>query len=457
MIEANNPEINVDELMDKIRQEVAMRQGSLPVDEREWAMTPTRVANINQIEALLNNAEFKAQVRTDLPKKLDKFPFNISKPLQKFALKLYGFLFKEQRAVNFSLIEAVRESLALNKQLIEQIKALQVQVNGMSDRITATDERVNGVSDRITATDAGVNNLSDRIMATDVRLAATNERVNGIGDRISATEERHLRNDTYLKNDLAQQKRLITLFLEEARQRLPEPFSQEQLQTLVNEDQHLLDAFYAAFEDQFRGSREDIFKKLKVYIPLIEEAKVGTTDFPILDVGCGRGEWLELLSESGFIARGLDINRALLDECKNRGFDVIESDVIAYLQSLPDGSLGAVTGFHIIEHLPFTALIKLLNETARVLKPGGLAIFETPNPKNLVVGACNFYSDPTHRNPLFPETVQFMVNSQGLSKVKLLYLNPVENSPFNQEDANTQILDNWFFGPRDYAVVGYKG
>src|SRR6476469_1713468 len=185
MIEANNPEINVDELMDKIRQEVAMRQSSLPVDERGWAMTPTMVANINQIEALLNNAEFKAQVLTDLPKKLDKFPFNISKPLQKFALKLYGFLFKEQRAVNFSLIEAVRESLALNKQLIEQIKALQVQMNGMSDRITATDARVNNLSDRITATDAGVNSLSNRMSD---RITATDAGVNNLSDRITATD-----------------------------------------------------------------------------------------------------------------------------------------------------------------------------------------------------------------------------------------------------------------------------
>jgi O-antigen chain-terminating methyltransferase len=115
-----------------------------------------------------------------------------------------------------------------------------------------------------------------------------------------------------------------------------------------------------------------------------------------------------------------------------------------------------VTGFHIIEHLQFSVLKRLLNEVVRVLQPGGLAIFETPNPKNLVVGACNFYSDPTHGNPLFPETIQFLVESQGLSNVQILYLNPVEGSPFDKEDAAWQQLHTWFYCARDYAVVGHK-
>jgi O-antigen chain-terminating methyltransferase len=280
--------------------------------------------------------------------------------------------------------------------------------------------------------------------------------VKELNERLKAIDERYTKNDSYLKTELTQQKRSLSLFLEEAQQRSPESVNQGQLQAVENEEQHLLDAFYTAFENQFRGEREDIFNRLKVYLPLLEEAKVGTSDFPILDVGCGRGEWLELLRESGYTATGLDHNRVMVDYCRSREFEVVEGDVIAYLRTLPDLSLGAVTGFHIIEHLPFPILIKLFNEVVRVLKPGGLAIFETPNPKNIVVGACNFYADPTHKNPLFPDTIQFILESQGLSKVKILYLNPVEGSPFNQEDASWQLLHNWFFCARDYAVVGYK-
>jgi O-antigen chain-terminating methyltransferase len=412
MIESNNLEINVDELMQKVRDEVARRHNlSLPGNAELHNFNEIAFEKNSPIETLLSQAELFSEVPTELPDKFNRFPFSLSQGLQKFVLKLYGFLFKKQRVVNFSLIQAQRESTNLNRKLF------------------------------------------DRVFAQVIDLQS---QVKELNERLKAIDERYTKNDSYLKIELTQQKRSLSLFLEEAQQRSPESLNQGQLQTVVNEEQHLLDAFYTAFENQFRGEREDIFNRLKVYLPLLEEAKVGTSDFPILDVGCGRGEWLELLRESGYTATGLDHNRVMVDYCRTREFEVVEGDVIAYLRTLPDLSLGAVTGFHIIEHLPFPILIKLFNEVVRVLKPGGVAIFETPNPKNIVVGACNFYADPTHKNPLFPDTIQFILESQGLSKVKILYLNPVEGSPFNQEDASWQLLHNWFFCARDYAVVGYK-
>ncbi|MBV9388351.1 MAG: class I SAM-dependent methyltransferase [Chroococcidiopsidaceae cyanobacterium CP_BM_ER_R8_30] len=521
MIEANNPEIDVDKLMQSVLEEVAKRQKNFTPkninSNFNFNIGTTSVSTINEvdfknIEYLLNDAEMNAQLPTKFPEKFNRFPFSISKPLQRFGLKLYGFLFKKQRVVNLPLIQAAKDSLTLNRRLIEQVAALQtqvslmgehlaatlVQVTDMNDRLVTTDERVAVLDDHLTAIDERVVVLDDHLTATNERivtidhhltatdqrvatidhhltatderavaidhhLIATDERVATIDHHLTATDERmktmdelHLRDDSYLKNDLAQQKRLITLFLEEARQRLPEPFDQEQLQTLVNEESHLLDAFYAAFEEQFRGSRAEIIDRLTAYLPLIEKVKVNTQDLPILDLGCGRGEWLELLHESGYTARGLDINRSMVEQCQARKLEVIEGDAISYLQTLPDASLGVITGFHIVEHLSFTVLIKLLGETVRVLKPGGLSIFETPNPKNLVVGACNFYSDPTHRHPIFPETIQFLLRYIGLSNVEILYLHPAEASPFTQEDMGSQVLHNWFFGARDYAVVGHK-
>lgn len=412
MIESNNLEINVDELMQKVRDEVARRHDlSLPGNAELNNFNEIAFEKNSPIETLLSQAELFSEVPTELPDKFNRFPLSLSQGLQKFVLKLYGFLFKKQRIVNFSLIQAQRESTNLNRKLFEHVFA---------------------------------------------QLIDLQSQVKELNERLKAIDERYTKNDSYLKTELTQQKRSLSLFLEEAQQRSPESVNQGQLQAVENEEQHLLDAFYTAFENQFRGEREDIFNRLKVYLPLLEEANIGTSDFPILDVGCGRGEWLELLRESGYTATGLDHNRVMVDYCRTREFEVVEGDVIAYLRTLPDLSLGAVTGFHIIEHLPFPILIKLFNEVVRVLKPGGLAIFETPNPKNIVVGACNFYADPTHKNPLFPDTIQFILESQGLSKVKILYLNPVEGSPFAQEDASWQLLHNWFFCARDYAVVGYK-
>jgi len=447
MIEANNIEINVDELRQKIAEEVANRQNIFPLESAKSGIVTGSVSGItavreSQIEALLKDAEFNSQVPTKIPDKFNRFPFNISTHFQRLVLKLYGFLFKKQQVVNFDLIQALRESLALNRQLLELVTALQSQVKETSDRLRVTDERLAATSDRLRAT-------GDNLKAMDERLKAMDE-------RLKAMDERHISNDNYLKNDLSQQKRLITLFLEEARQRLPEPFRQDQLQAFLDEEQHLLDAFYVAFEEQFRGNREEIFHRLKVYLPLIEQAKVGTAETPILDVGCGRGEWLQLLKESGYIARGLDTNRVMLEGCKIRGLEVIESDVIAYLQSLPEASLGGVTGFHIIEHLPFPVLIKLLDETVRVLKPGGLAIFETPNPQNVLVSSQTFYLDPTHRNPLPSSLMKFLAESQGLGFVKIMNLNPY---PENVKLTGTELAErfsDYFYGSQDYAVLGYK-
>ena len=258
------------------------------------------------------------------------------------------------------------------------------------------------------------------------------------------------------KTQLILQERRITILLEEARKRLPEPFSPEQLQVMTAEEKRPLEALYVSFEDQFRGTREDIKERCRAYLPLMKEAGLGTDAMPILDLGCGRGEWLELLRETGLQARGLDSNPILVEECRKRELEVVEGDLIAYLRSLPDASVGGVTGFHILEHLPFEILINALDETVRVLQPGGLAIFETPNPQNVLVGSCNFYFDPTHRNPLPSLTMQFLAEARGLCHVKILYLHPSETSPLRENTEVAKRFNEYFYGPMDYAIVGRR-
>jgi SAM-dependent methyltransferase len=406
MVDSNNSEITVDKLIQKIREESARRKPILrgSLDELN-VVSVNQTLTVNQIESLLHSAELKSQVRTEFPKKLNRFPFSLSKPLQNIALKLYSFLFKEQRAINFSLIQALRESLSLNRQLIEQVTVFQGQVRQMNKFLNTA-----------------------------------------------------LTNDSYIINELAQQKRLITLFLEKAQQRFPESFSPEQLQTLSNEDPHQLDAFYVAFEDKFRGSREEVRNTLNVYLPLIENAKLGTPESPILDVGCGRGEWLELLRESGYSARGIDSNNVMVNECHARCLEVSQGDAIAYLQNLPDHSLGAVTGFHLIEHLPFAVLMKLFDETMRVLQPGGLIIFETPNPRNLFVGSGDFYRDPTHVNPIHPDTIAYIAILKGFINAESYFFAEQDNRSQLLASSNVKFdsLESYLSISRDFALIGYK-
>ncbi len=478
MIETNNPEINVNELMEKVRAEVKKR--SFPVLKTTKKLTTDTISsNLLNIQALINNAETRSQARTKWPDKLNRFPLNLSNKFQQFILKSLNFFFKEQRVVNISLVEAGQESLAVNRELIQQIVNLQTHLNAIEIRLNNVEKHGQNIDTRLS-------NIESQGQSVEVRLNNIESNEQNIGTRLNDVENQGQNIDTclnnieshgqnvdtclnstrtrlnileqdrsYIKNELGQQKSQLALFLKIANQRLTENFSQAEIQKLSEENIHSADALYVAFEDRFRGSNADITERLKIYLPKLAATNVGTKDMPILDLGCGRGEWLDLLREAGYTASGLDINRIMVQSI-SKELEAIEADAITYLQSLPNNCLGAVTGFHIIEHLPLPSLIDLVGETVRVLKPGGLAIFETPNPKNLVVGACNFYSDPTHRNPVFPETIQFFLQYLGLANVQLLYLNPVEDSPFEKVDPKWDILDNWFFGARDYAVIGHK-
>jgi SAM-dependent methyltransferase len=293
----------------------------------------------------------------------------------------------------------------------------------------------------------------DNLARVEHRLAELVEAQQDKLARMAELEQTCLR----LKTTLTQQERRLNMLLEEARKRLPAPFSQDQLHRIAEEERHALEALYLSFEEQFRGSPEDIRKRLEVYLPILAEAKLGTDEMPVLDVGCGRGEWLALLQEQGMRAQGVDVNRMVVDDCHQQGLEVVEGDAIAYLRDLPDRSLGAVTGFHVIEHLPFEGFVRLLDETVRVLKPGGVAIFETPNPENVLVGSYSFYLDPTHRHPLPSHMVRFMVEARGLCRVEVMYLHPSDEP--RVEEAGLDVarrFNAYFYGPRDYAVIGRK-
>ncbi|HLX29238.1 MAG TPA: methyltransferase domain-containing protein [Casimicrobiaceae bacterium] len=218
------------------------------------------------------------------------------------------------------------------------------------------------------------------------------------------------------------------------------------------------EGFYVAFEDRFRGTRENVKGKLSVYLPLVQAAGAGGADAPILDVGCGRGEWLELLNEHGLVASGVDTNDVAIAGCRARGLSVDSGDGIDHLRAQPAESLGAVTAIHVIEHLPFERVLELFDESKRALRSGGIAIFETPNPENLVVGACNFYSDPTHDRPLPPEPLQFILESRGFERVEIMRLHPDHSPPElgNLPEAVAAAMAQRFFGPRDYALIAYK-
>lgn len=221
-----------------------------------------------------------------------------------------------------------------------------------------------------------------------------------------------------------------------------------------------VDQFFSDFEEAFRGKRDEIQSRLAVYLPHV----LGVTSqlsecqgWRVIDVGCGRGEWLELMAQNQISALGIDLNESKVKACLDAGLAAKVADAITFLQELESGSLAVVTGFHIIEHLPFEQLIALFDAALAALQPGGLLIFETPNPENLLVGACNFYFDPTHLSPIVPAVAQFMATQRGFSSAEIMRLHPYPDDHLAHGDAEVDhIVNRYLFGAQDYALIARK-
>lgn len=211
--------------------------------------------------------------------------------------------------------------------------------------------------------------------------------------------------------------------------------------------------FYRAFEERFRGPRELIKSRLRIYLPFIAVLKEVDSDCKALDVGCGRGEWLELLKELEVDAHGVDLDDGMLDACRALGLSAEIGDAISYIKSLPSESLSVVSGFHFAEHIPFTSLQVFVQEALRVLKPAGLLILETPNPENIVVGTSSFYLDPTHQNPIPSQLLVFLSDYYGFYRTKILRL---QEAPELRENTDLNLLDVLGGVSPDYSIVAQK-
>lgn len=211
--------------------------------------------------------------------------------------------------------------------------------------------------------------------------------------------------------------------------------------------------FYRALEERYRGSRDLIRKRLEAYRPFITPLLGIYQPAAAVDLGCGRGEWLELLQHEGFQSQGVDLDEGMLAACVERGLPAIQGDAIAYLRDLGDESQCIVSAFHVVEHIPFEDLETLVIQSLRVLKPGGLLILETPNPENLVVGTSNFYLDPTHLRPVPPLLLSFLPEHHGFARVHTVRL---QESPELCARSDVGLMEVLGGVSPDYAIVAQK-
>lgn len=213
------------------------------------------------------------------------------------------------------------------------------------------------------------------------------------------------------------------------------------------------ESFYYAFENCYRYDFDTILGQLeKRYGSRAEKAR--TIGKQALDLGCGRGEGVAFLKAAGFQAIGVDSNRTAVEHARQQGLDVRHDDLFRYLRRTPNASLAALTAFHVIEHLSFEQLWKLVEEARRTLAPGGFLLFETPNTRNLLVSSGDFYRDPTHCSHIFPDTLHFLMDYAGFDGT--VYFFTEEQQPVSYRDFTFQEFDEYLRVSRDMAWVGNK-
>ena len=260
-------------------------------------------------------------------------------------------------------------------------------------------------------------------------------------------------------SEMRRRQAIVDALLDEVRRSLPAPVPPEALAKLPG----AMDLMYPAFEEVFRGPSQSISGLLKDYLP---DVLALDRHGPVVDLGSGRGEWLAILADAGVDAYGVDTSHDFVDRCQERGLKVVLADACEHLAGLAERSLSAVTAFHLVEHIGIDRLVQLIDLCVRALEPGGLLIFETPNPDNLIVGSSSFYLDPSHLRPIPPGLLAFLVEARGLAdvEVRLLHPNsagnlvsPSVSAPWSADLAPLVAAVNArLYGPQDYAVVGRR-
>src|SRR5262245_21854754 len=229
---------------------------------------------------------------------------------------------------------------------------------------------------------------------------------------------------------------------------------------------------YVGFEDQFRGSPDEIRRRVQDYLPIFEHAS------DVLDVGCGRGEFLDLLRDRAVRARGIDVNPAMVEVCRGKGLEVETADALAYLRALPDNSLGGLFSAQVVEHLEPRYLTRLLDAAFGKLRPGAPIVLETINPACWFAFFESYIRDITHVRPIHPDTLRYLLTAAGFQQIDIRYRAPYPEHEKLQPlwmpgeagapgaagiadwvdtlNANVEKINRLLFTWLDYAAIGRR-
>ncbi len=233
--------------------------------------------------------------------------------------------------------------------------------------------------------------------------------------------------------------------------------TQKQVQEIL---QPLKDWHYAAFENRHRGNEEEVKKQQSQFLSYFQEKG------KVLDLGCGRGEFLELCRDNGIETQGIDLNEQMVEICQDKGLDCQKGDILESLAERPDKTLGGIFSSQVIEHLSPAQLKKLIELAYFKLAQGGHIVLETINPASVFALVQIFFLDLTHQKPIHPQTLKFLLESSGFEDVEIKYSHPLEQEqlqtlPGADEMAsilnrNIDNLNRLLYAPPNYSAIGIR-
>ena len=428
--------------------------------------------------------------------------------LQSLVWSLVGPLFERQQAFNSILVEHLNRNVPVHRGVTESIASLvavhaeelagatafQAKLVQFAQRITpyvdTKDREVSGLMRRINEDIASFQHYGVDPARTaehlSLQIAGLSGTLNEVADEVRKRSESalvrerlldarvdDLRSTSSVAHRVTQTlKRELERLQSSGRQTIP-PQTEAASSQEPQPTESVLDSYkYVGFEDDFRGSPDDIRDRLESYLPYFK----GAAD--VLDAGCGRGEFLELLRDHGISARGVDLNHEMVEECRTRGLMVDEGDLLSYLRRVPDGSLGGLLAAQVAEHLQPSYLLQVLDAAFHALRPGSTLILETINVASWSAFFQSYIRDITHVRPLHPDTLRYLVSASGFQKIEVSFSSPCPDQnllelvpPLSKEtrsaagplanlivafNENAEKLNGLLFADQDYAIIATR-
>ena len=393
---------------------------------------------------------------------------------------LVGPLFQRQQSFNAAVVDHVNRNVTPSQEARKATSSLIALVGAHLEAVETFQSRLIQYAQEITlyvdtkdrVVDGGRRLVSDALAGT---LDGVANEIRARSESTVAREQRFIQHVDELRTTVGQVQHGLLAVRRELERVAGDgraaPSSDGDSTARIDAD---LDAYtYVGFENLFRGAQEEIRGRLVDYVPLFD----GTSD--VLEVGCGRGEFLDLLREQGIGARGLDINTEMAEECRMRGLDATVGDAVGYLRGLEDGSLGGLFAAQVVEHLEPGYLVRFLNEAFRKLRPGSTVVLETVNPRCWFAFFDAYIRDITHVRPLHPDTLVYLLGAAGFQRTSVRYSAPypehaklqhLDVAPASSGDgsdddlegatkvlnANVDKLNDLLFTHMDYAAIGER-